>query len=132
LSVAAALARRSTGIVAQLHTALAALALAVVAVLGIEAALRAWRGTARPDWVERLEQLVLLLLVIVSAGGLGLLLGGPGPHEQLHLVYAVLAMGSLPIADSLTRNAQPRRRAVVTAVTALVVLILIGRLFQTG
>jgi len=72
------------------------------------------------------------VVIIAAAGGLGLLLGGSGPRESLHFVYALLAAAALPVADSLARNAKPRRRAIVTAVAALVALVLIARLFQTG
>ena len=100
--------------------------------MGIEAGWRSWRGTAPAGWVERLELALVLILIIASAGGLGLLVAGSGPHEPLHFLYAVLAIGCMPVAQSLLRNASPRRRALVTAVAALVALVLIGRLFQTG
>jgi hypothetical protein len=100
--------------------------------VGIEAGLRAWRRTPPPGWVERLDLVVVLILLIASAGGLGLLLGGSGPREPLHFVYAVLAVGILPVADSLAKKASPRRRAAVSAAAAVVALVLIGRLFQTG
>jgi hypothetical protein len=104
----------------------------VVALVGIEAGWRSWRGTPRAGWVERLDQALILILIITSAGGLGLLVAGSGPKEPLHFVYAVLAIGCMPVADTLLRKASPRRRALVTAVAALVALVLIGRLFQTG
>jgi len=100
--------------------------------VGFEAGWRSWRGTAPAGWVERLDLAVVLILIIASAGGLGLLVAGSGPREPLHFLYAVLAVGCIPVADSLLRNASPRRRALVTAVAALVALVLIGRLFQTG
>jgi len=100
--------------------------------VAIAAAVRAWRNRPPAPWVERLELGVVLALLVTSAGGLGLLVAGSGPHEPLHLLYAVLAIGGLPVADTLARNATPRRRAAITLVAAVVVLILIGRLIQTG
>jgi len=100
--------------------------------VGIEAGWRSWRGSAPAGWVERLDLALILILLITSAGGLGLLVAGAGPREPLHFVYAVLAIGCMPVADTLLRKASPRRRALVTAVAALIALVLIGRLFQTG
>jgi hypothetical protein len=111
---------------------LAYLGVGVVALVGIEAGWRSWRGTAPAIWGERLGLALILILVITSAGGLGLLVAGSGPREPLHFLYAVLAIGCMPVADSLLRKASPRRRALITAVAALVALVLIGRLFQTG
>lgn len=101
-------------------------------VVAVEAGIRAVRGTPPAGWVERLDLVAIIVLLVTSAGGLGLLLAGPGPHEGLHVLYAVLAIGILPVADSLARNASARRRAAVTAVSAVIGLVLIGRLIQTG
>jgi hypothetical protein len=111
---------------------LAVLGLVVVAAIGLEAAVRAWRARPPGPTVLLLGRVMLLLLVVTSAGGLGLLLAGGGPHEPLHLLYAVLAIGSLPVADSLARNASPRRRALITLLAAAVLFVLIARLIQTG
>jgi len=104
----------------------------VVAIVGIEAAIRAWRSVPPAPPVVRLNRLMILVLVVTSAGGLGILLAGGGPHEPLHFLYAILAIGSLPVADSLARKASPRRRAVITLIAAIVLLVLLARLFQTG
>ena len=108
------------------------LGLGVVAAVGAEAAVRAWRARPPGPRVALLGRVTLLVLVVTSAGGLGILLAGGGPHEPLHLLYAVLAIGSLPVADSLARAAGPRWRAVVTLVAAAVLFVLILRLIQTG
>jgi hypothetical protein len=73
-----------------------------------------------------------LVLVVAAAGGLGLLAGGARPRELLHFVYAVIAIGAVPVADSLTRQADPRPRAIATLIGALVSLVVILRLFGTG
>jgi len=103
-----------------------------VAIAALAAAFRAWQNRAPAPWVERLELGAVLVILVTGAGGLGLLFGGSGPHEALHFVYAVLAIGGLPIADSLARHASARRRAAVTLAAALVVFVLIIRLIQTG
>ena len=104
----------------------------MVAAVGIEAAIRAWRSQPPGPRVLLLRRVMLLVLVVTSAGGLGLFLAGGGPHEPLHLLYGALAIGSLPVADSLAREAGPRRRAIITLVAAVVLLVLVLRLFQTG
>lgn len=101
-------------------------------VAGLEAAVRAARGSAPGLAASRLDSLVLLLLGLTIAAGLGLLLGGARPKELLHFVYAVVAIGAMPIAASFTGSWQPRGRAVATLVAALVALVVIVRLFATG
>jgi hypothetical protein len=76
--------------------------------------------------------LLTLVLVVTAAGGLGLLVGGARPRELLHFGYGVIAIGAVPVADSLTRQAGPRPRAIATLTGALVSLVVILRLFGTG
>jgi hypothetical protein len=75
---------------------------------------------------------VAILVGMAAAGGLALLLGGHRPTERLHLVYALLALGLVPLADSLTAQASPRRRALARLLGALVAVGVIMRLFATG
>jgi hypothetical protein len=58
--------------------------------------------------------------------------GGSRPRELLHFVYGVIGIGAVPVADSLTRQADPRARAIATLIGALVSLVVILRLFGTG
>lgn len=104
----------------------------MVAAVAIEAAVRAWRAQSPGPRVLLLGRAMILVLVVTSAGGFGLLLAGGGPHEPLHLLYAILAVGALPVADSLSRAASPRRRAIITLLAAAVLFVLILRLIQTG
>ena len=76
--------------------------------------------------------ILLVLLAVTIAGGLGLLVGGGRPHEALHFVYAIVVLGTLPIAASLTRRASPRSQGIASLVGALVALIVVARLFGTG
>ena len=69
---------------------------------------------------------------MAAAGGLALLLGGRRPAEWLHLIYALLALGLIPLAESLTTQASPRRQALARLLGALVAAVLILRLFATG
>ncbi len=75
---------------------------------------------------------MLLLLGLTIAAGLGLLVGGARPRELLHFVYAVVAIGTMPIAATLTGSWEPRHRAIATLVAALIALVLVLRLFATG
>jgi hypothetical protein len=80
----------------------------------------------------RIQALLLIALAVTIAGGLGLLAGGARPREALHFVYAVVAIGALPVANSLTQRAGPRARGVATLAAVLVILVVIARLFGTG
>jgi hypothetical protein len=75
---------------------------------------------------------VAILLGMTIAGGLALLAGGQRPKEFLHLVYALLAFGLVPLADSLAAQASPRRRALARLGGALIAAGVIARLFATG
>ena len=80
----------------------------------------------------RLDGLVLLLVAVTGAVGLGLLLGDARPREPLHFVYAVVALAVLPISTSASARWEPRRRGIATLLAALVALAAIVRLFGTG
>jgi hypothetical protein len=103
-----------------------------VVLVGLEAGWRAWRRSARGLQAERLERLLILALVVTVAGGLGLFVGGGRPREMLHFVYAIVALGALAVADSISRRAGPRQRGIANLVGAIVALAVIARLFQTG
>ena len=103
-----------------------------VVLVAFEAAWRAWRGAPRRRAAERLEPLFILAMGVTVAGGLGLLAGGGRPREVLHFVYAIVALGAVPVAESIARRAGHRRRAIASLVGALVALVVVARLFQTG
>jgi hypothetical protein len=119
-------------IAAELHRWLAIASVLAVVLVGLEAAWRAGRGSPRGRAAERLEQLVVIALFVTVAGGLGLLVGGARPREILHFVYAIVALGALAVADSISRRAGPRVRGIASLLGALVALAIITRLFQTG
>jgi hypothetical protein len=103
-----------------------------VALVGLEALWRALRSAPRGRSAERLGRLFILALAVTVAGGLGLLVGGGRPREILHFVYAIVALGALAVADSISRGAGHRLQAIASLVGALVALAVITRLFQTG
>ncbi len=115
-----------------LHRTLALVSAAAVLLVGLEGAERAWHRRAPGALSVRLLGLALLLIASTGAGGLALLLRGPGPRELLHLLYGVLAFALMPLVDSQTRGAQPRARGLARAAGALVTVALIARLFATG
>lgn len=104
----------------------------VMVMIAAHGAWRAWRGSPRGVIAERLETILLLLLIAAIGGGLGLLVGGARPQELLHFVYAIVVLSPLPIADALTKKASPRRRGLAGVVGALVTLVVVVRLFGTG
>jgi hypothetical protein len=104
----------------------------VALLVGLEAAWRAVRRSLPGRRVAQLEGLLTVVLAVTAAGGLGLLVGGARPRELLHIVYGFIAIGAMPVADSLTRQADPRPRAIATLIGALVSLVVILRLFGTG
>jgi hypothetical protein len=103
-----------------------------VGLVGLDAAWRALRSAPPGRTAERLERVVILALLATIAGGLGLLVGGARPRELLHFVYAIVALGALAVAESISRQASPRMRGMASLVGALVALAVITRLFQTG
>jgi hypothetical protein len=97
-----------------------------------EAGWRAWRRRAPSRASSTLETVALIAILVTAAGGLGLLTGGSGPHDSLHLLYGVLALGALPVAGTFSRNASLRRAALIALVARVVLLVVLLRLFQTG
>jgi hypothetical protein len=104
----------------------------VIVLIAVEAGWRAWRGSPPEDIADRLEAILLVMLVIAIAGGLGLLIGGARPQELLHFVYAIVVLSALPVAGTLTKEASPRSRGVAGVIGALVALVVVARLFGTG
>ncbi len=99
---------------------------------GAEAGWRAWDRRPPGDLADRLQTVLLIALLVTVAGGLGLLVGGGGPGEALHFVYAIVVVGAMPIARSLSRGASPRTQGIAGVVGALVSLVVVARLFGTG
>jgi hypothetical protein len=117
---------------AQLHLWLAVACALLIAAAGAEAAVRLFRRTAPGRLAERVDQVVLLALVVTSAGGLGVVAGGGSPQSSLHYVYSVVALGLLPLVSTFTRGRSARVRASATLVASIVALVVVWRLFQTG
>lgn len=104
----------------------------MVVLVTLEAAWRAWRAKPPGATSQRATALLLILVGVTGAGGLGLFVAGGRPSEGLHFVYGPLALAILPLATSLTQTRPPRTRAVATLLACLVSLIVIARLYGTG
>ena len=115
-----------------LHLLLALASLAIMALVAGEAAVRLVRAQPPGRLAGVGSGAVTILLAMAAAGGLALLLGGHRPAEWLHLVYALVAFGLVPLADSLVAQASPRRQALARLLGALVAAVVILRLFATG
>ena len=116
-----------------LHLALALASLAAMVLIAGEGTVRLVRARPPGRAAAVGSGVVTILLGMTAAGGLALLLGGRRPTQTwLHLVYALLAFGLVPLVDALTVQAGPRRRALARLLGALVALVVIARLFATG
>lgn len=116
----------------ELHRWLAILSAVLVAVVLIEGVWRFRGRSADRPAGSRLQGLLLVALSVTVAGGLGLLAGGARPRELLHFVYALLAVGALPVAASISRGWDAARVRIATLIAALVALVAVLRLFATG
>lgn len=116
-----------------MHVVLAVLtAFTLVAATG-EGGVRAVRGRSPGVAAERTRAAVLLAVGVTAAAGLALLVGGHRPGEWLHLIYAVLAFGLIPVADNAaTPLRSDRGKALARVGGGLVALVVLTRLFQTG
>lgn len=108
----------------------------VAVVLGLIAAVWAIAlvATRRAPGTFFLGNLVWVFLAIVVAAVLGLatfVAGGP-LHDPLHVVYGLLALGILPGTMLIASGRSARQRAIVAAVSTVVLVILLARLIQTG
>jgi hypothetical protein len=115
-----------------LHVALALASATVLLSTGLEAGVRALRGLPPGRLAGWLATAASLMVVITSAGGLGLWIGGASPRESLHFIYALIALAMVPVSSGLSARASTRARALTVAVASLIALGLIVRLFQTG
>lgn len=117
---------------ADLHQlgAYAALALSILALPWAAIVLVAGREPGRFFFANLVW--VVIALLVTSLVGLTIALLGSPPTDPLHLVYGALVTVAWPVAGLLAAGRPPRERAVVTIVAAIVVLVLLARLFQTG
>lgn len=89
-------------------------------------------GHPRGPAVDRAQAVVLSILIVAAAIGLPLLARGARPSDGLHLVYAVVAIGLIPLARSMLGRAGDTGARIQVAATFVLLAALVYRLFMTG
>jgi hypothetical protein len=127
-------------VIAQLH---AAAAIGLVVFSFAVAGLAAFGGLARRDRVNSplrpdrrtLDRAILAVLGLASLGlltGLWELAAGSRPSDQLHYLYALVAVLILPVARFAGPGWWARNRAIVVSVAGVILIGIAVRLAQTG
>ncbi|MGZ8475193.1 MAG: hypothetical protein ACXWWQ_03070 [Candidatus Limnocylindria bacterium] len=80
---------------------------------------------------ERYQLLVVGLFLVACVAGVVLLVSGGRPKEDLHLLYAAVAVGLIPLARSYVPDAG-RRRVIAILLAFLALGGIVLRLFGTG
>ena len=75
---------------------------------------------------------VFLAVAVAAVLGAATFMSGAPLRDGLHVVYGVLALGVMPGAMFIASGRPGRQRSIVAAVSAVVLIILLGRLLQTG
>lgn len=116
-----------------LHLLLASLTLLAVLAATADGAVRTVTGRPPAITAQRTRTLALTGTAVTSAAGLALLLTGHRPNEWLHLLYAVLALGLIPVADNLVQDRGTNRtKALTRLIAGLTTLVILIRLLATG
>ena len=91
-------------------------------------------ATRRPAGTafDRFQAAVVSVFLVGGASGLLLLLAGYRPAEGLHLLYAAVALGVIPLARSSLGRASNRGAAALLLVAFVVLGAVTYRLFTTG
>src|SRR6266568_1767991 len=113
-----------------LHGLGSAVVLGAALLLAITAGIAAWLGGA--PWVRMAGTVVTVLVGAEVILGAIAWIGGDRPSEALHYLYAIAALGAVPLAATFASEAPPRPRATVLAVAGLILAVLVWRLASTG
>ncbi len=115
-----------------LHLA-AAVASGATALAGAAIGLVGWvRARDLDRWLDRAVLALLVITLVASWIGLGLVASGPGPADALHLVYAVALLALVPATRAVAHRWTVRRRAGALAGAFAVSAVLVLRLAMTG
>ncbi|MBA3430744.1 MAG: hypothetical protein H0U16_04590 [Actinobacteria bacterium] len=114
-----------------LHAAGGFLLLGVTAAFTLAATFLALTYGAKP-WLEVARRVLNGVLGAQVLVGAILYITGSRPGDGLHLLYAVAALGALPLGNAFSSEAPPKARAGVLAVSGLLALGLVFRLISTG
>jgi hypothetical protein len=116
---------------ADLHGLGGLVTLAAIAAFGLAAL-----GVAIADRfhavLRRLRTALLIVIGLQVVVGAATWLSGVRPRDDLHMLYGVVMLAVLPLADNFAEEAPPRAQAAVLAVAAAIGLALVWRLSSTG
>ncbi|HEX5240947.1 MAG TPA: hypothetical protein VFW20_08120 [Candidatus Limnocylindrales bacterium] len=113
------------------HHAIAAVVAGLALVVAALAAFGLWRGRLALAWIDRAILGLELVILLGIATGLARFLQTGGPADGLHPLYAIVALGALPVAR-FWRGIGPPPSAVWLLIAGLVVAGVTVRLVQTG
>ncbi len=115
-----------------LHRDVAFVAVVAIALVMLEATYRWLSGKPASGFSSRVA--VAAIVVVVTAGGLGAALYATGrrPQDQLHLMYGLIAVAAIPVAELYASGLRPRQQAIARCVVGLAAIGVIARLFMTG
>lgn len=86
-------------------------------------------GGPRYEWFQAA---VVSLVIVGATSGLLLLASGARPADAIHLLYAVIAIGLIPLARSFLGAASGRGRIALLLVAFVALGGILYRLFTTG
>lgn len=84
------------------------------------------------DVLDRMRIGVVSIAALQVALGAVLYATGRRPGETLHLLYGLVAVGSIPMAATFAFEAPPKAKAGALAAAAGLMLVMIWRLWVTG
>ena len=113
------------------HRVIAYAGVAAVALGVAWSVARATRPRSESRLLERYQLLVVGLFLAAGAAGALLLVTGARPADDLHLLYAAVAIGLIPLARSYVTEAG-RRRTIAILLAFLALGGVLFRLFSTG
>jgi hypothetical protein len=116
----------------QLHVVSAVIAAVLAVALGVACAASLVTGRTLHLTIDRLILAELAVVAVAIADGVLLLATGHQPTDPLHLLYALLALGILPLARFSLPTIRETRRRWLVLVGGAVLVGLIVRLWQTG
>jgi hypothetical protein len=124
-------ARYRSAMLGDIHIVLALLAVALFALVGVAAVVSIVRKAPDPA-AAPLDALVLVVIAMNAVVGVGFVIGGRGPRELLHYLYAFVAFAALPVADFVALRWDDRSRAYARIAGAAVGIVVVIRSFATG
>jgi hypothetical protein len=128
--------RQDSEAVDQAHVLLGDLSLGLEIALAVLAAVGWIRRRLQLTWIDRGILLLEAVIALAILTGAARFAGGQRPPDGLHLLYAALALGAVPLGRlwASTADVEGRRepRPAFLLVAAIVAIGVTIRLFQTG